>query len=66
MFTFCFNNEFICVFFTPVMFWRTPQKNFPVRDNTLLLYCIVLHFITGQNKSELDYLSSIIELYSSW
>ena len=44
MFTYCFNNEFISIFlFLYSVFYIF--MNFPVRDNKVLLYCIVLYCI---------------------
>ena len=51
MFTYSFNNEFISIFFISLLcilyFYDDErcQMNFPVRDNNVLLYCIVLYCI---------------------
>ena len=46
MFTSCFNNEFFCIFY----FYDDERckMNFPVRDNKVLLYCIVFQIFTQQ------------------
>ena len=47
MFTYCFNNEFISIFFISllcILYFYDDERckmNFPVRDNNVLLYCIV-------------------------
>ena len=51
MFTYCFNNEFISIFFISllcILYFYDDERckiNFPVRDNKVLLYCIVLYCI---------------------
>ena len=51
MFTYCFNNEFISISFISLLcilnFYDDERckMNFPVRDNKVLLYCIVLYCI---------------------
>ena len=51
MFTYCFNNEFISIFFISllcVLYFYDDERckmNFPVRDNNVLLYCIALYCI---------------------
>ena len=49
MFTYCFNNEFICIFISLLLYFifydERCKINFPVRDNKVLLYCIALHCI---------------------
>ena len=50
MFTYCFNNEFISIFFISllcILYFYDDERckiNFPVRDNKVLLYCIVLYY----------------------
>ena len=46
MFTYCFNNDFICIFISLlcILYFYDDERrkmNFPVRDNKVLLYCIV-------------------------
>ena len=47
MFTYCFNNEFISIFFISllcILYFYDDERckmNFPVRDNKVLLYCIL-------------------------
>ena len=47
MFTYCFNNEFISICFISllcILYFYDDERckmNFPVRDNKVLLYCIV-------------------------
>ena len=51
MFTYCFNKEFISIFFISllcILYFYDGERckmNFPVRDNKVLLYCIVLYCI---------------------
>ena len=49
MFTYCFNNEFICILFlySCILYFYDERFKifFLVRDNTVLLYCIVLYCI---------------------
>ena len=51
MFTYCFNNEFISIFLISllcILYFYDNERckmNFPVRDNKVLLYCIVLYCI---------------------
>ena len=51
MFTYCFNNEFISIFIISllcILYLYDDERckmNFPVRDNKVLLYCIVLYCI---------------------
>ena len=51
MFTYCFNNEFISIFYISllcILYFYDDERckmNFPVRDNKVLLYCIVLYCI---------------------
>ena len=49
MFTYCFNNEFMCIFkllHSCILYFYDERckMNFPVRDNKVLLYCIVYKF----------------------
>ena len=46
MFTYCFNNVSICIFISLlcILYFYDDERckmNFPVRDNKVLLYCIV-------------------------
>ena len=50
MLTYCFNNEFICIFISllRILYFYDDERckmNFPVWDNKVLLYCIVLYCI---------------------
>ena len=51
MFTYCFNNEVISIFFISllcILYFYDDERckmNFPVWDNKVLLYCIVLYCI---------------------
>ena len=51
MFSYCFNNEFISIFFISllcILYFYDDERckmNFSVRDNKVLLYCIVLNGI---------------------
>ena len=47
MVTYCFNNEFICIFILlySCIFYFYDERckiNFAIRDNKVLLYCIVM------------------------
>ena len=48
MFTYCFNNDFIFISLLCILYFYDDEcckMNFPVRNNKVLLYCIVLYCI---------------------
>ena len=57
MFTYCFNNEFICIFISllGILYFYDNERckiKFPVRDNKVLLYCIVPTFDCDNDGTE--------------
>ena len=58
MFTYCFNNEFISIFFISllcILYFYDDERckmNFPVRDNKVLLYCIVLYNVVRELQQD--------------
>ena len=57
MFTYCFNNEFISIFFISllcILYFYDDERckmNFPVRDNKVLLYCILYCIVHTEGRT---------------